>query len=435
MDMKRPLLIKNAIVVAQPDRAQPFLGWVRIRGTQIEAVGVGAPVEEAIGDEAEVIDARGGILIPGLVNTHAHSHSSLTRGSAEGMTLEPWLNALIREQAQLTPEQARVGAFATYAEMLLSGTTTALDMCISPEVAREAAEAIGIRAVIAPYVADSMRFAPTLERTEAMLASTAPNARVRTWVGLHDIESVSEGLLRRGASLARQYGVGLHLHCAESEFLTRKTLTRTGRSPVEELEHLDALFPGTHLAHCVWVNESDQQRMAARGASAAHCPHANLKLGSGIAPVAAMRTAGVRVALATDGAKANNRLDMFDVMKFASLLAKGTARDASVLQAGEVLAMASTTGASMLGIDAGEIAPGRLADLTLVGVDRFHLQPAVPETVVTNLVHAARGSDVSLVIVDGRIVVREGRLTLVDQDQLLARHAAVGRKLLALGQA
>ena len=428
------MLIRNALVIARPASEAPFFGWVRVRGNRIAALGEGEPPAEIGADATQVIDAKGRILIPGLVNAHAHSHSSLTRGSAEGMTLEPWLKAVIREQSQLTPEQARVSAYATYAEMLLSGTTAVMDMCVIPEVAREVAEAIGIRAVIAPYVADSMSFAPTLDRVQAMLASDAPGARVRTWVGMHDLESASDSLLQEGAALAREHGVGLHLHCSESKFWTDKTRARTGRSPVEQLEHLGVLFEGTHLAHCVWVNESDQRLMASRGASAAHCPHANLKLGSGISPVVAMRKAGVRVALATDGSKANNRLDMFDVMKFASLLAKGVAHDPTLLQPGEVLGMATATGASVLGIAAGEIVPGSLADLSLIAVDRFHLQPAVPETVVTNLVHAARGSDVDTVIVDGRVVVENGRLTRVDQDEILARHSAVGRELLKLGK-
>jgi 5-methylthioadenosine/S-adenosylhomocysteine deaminase len=152
---------------------------------------------------------------------------------------------------------------------------------------------------------------------------------------------------------------------------------------------------------------------------------------SGIAPVAAMRKAGVRVSLATDGAKANNRLDMFDVMKFASLLAKGVALDPTALPPAEVLAMATREGAVALGIDAGEIAAGRLADLTLVAADRFHMQPAVPQTVVTNLVHAARGADVDAVIVNGKLLVEHGRLVSLDQDELLAHAAATGRALLA----
>jgi 5-methylthioadenosine/S-adenosylhomocysteine deaminase len=412
------LLIRDALVVAET----PFHGWVAIEGNRIASTGSGDPPANRF---ERVLDARGGALIPGLVNTHAHSHSSLTRGSAEGMALEAWIQSIIREQQRLTPEQAYIGALATYAEALLSGTTAILDMCLFPQASLRAAEEIGIRALIAPYVADSMPFAPTLQQTEALFGTHG-----NVWIGLHDLESCSDAQIRAGIELAKSRRVGLHLHCAESSGWTERTRRRTGRSPFEQLEHLGAFQVRTHLAHCVWASESDCRLLAEHGVSVAHCPHANLKLGSGVAPVPAMRAKGVRVALATDGAKANNRLDMFDVMKFASLLHKGVARDPGLLPPSEILGMATTEGAAALGLEAGGIAPGQLADLTLVATDRLHLQPAVPDTIVTNLVHAARGSDVDTVIVDGRLVVERGRLTLVDQDALIARHAAAGRALL-----
>ncbi|HUG78779.1 MAG TPA: amidohydrolase family protein, partial [Burkholderiales bacterium] len=326
------ILIRDALVVTEA----PFRGWVAIEGSRIDRTGSGKPPQ---GPYGKVIDARGGALIPGLVNTHAHSHSSLTRGSAEGMALEAWIESIIREQRRLTPEQAHVGALATYAEALLSGTTAILDMCLVPEAALRAAQEIGIRAAIAPYVADSMAFAPTLRQTETLLQRN-PNV----WVGLHDLESCSDAQIREGVALASGRKAGLHLHCAESRFAAGRTRARTGRSPIAHLEHLGALGPRTHLAHCVWAGAEDIALLARRKASVAHCPHANLKLGSGVAPIPAMRAAGVRVALATDGAKANNRLDMFDVMKFASLLHKGVAHDPGVLAPGEVLAMATREG-------------------------------------------------------------------------------------------
>jgi len=421
------LLIKDALVAGAGDRA-PFFGWVRIEGERIAALGEGAA--PGAPGAARVLDARDRILIPGFVNTHAHSHSSLTRGTAEGMALEAWIAAIIREQSRLTPEQARVAALATYAEALLSGTTSIVDMCLFPEEAFDAAREIGIRAVIVPYVADTMAFAPTLERTEALLRRGNDDGRVRAWVGLHDLETCSDGQIRAGAELARAHGVGVHLHCSESRTSTQKTVTRTGHTPVAHLEALGVFEAPTHLAHCVWVDEGDRRRLAGRGASVAHCPHANLKVASGIAPTAAMRAAGVRIGLGTDGAKANNRLDMFDVMKFASLLAKGATLDPAALPARDVLGMATREGALAMAIDAGEIAPGRLADLTLIAADRFHLQPALPQTVVTNLVHAARGSDVETVIVGGRVVVEGGSVATVDQGALFARYRDAGRELL-----
>jgi 5-methylthioadenosine/S-adenosylhomocysteine deaminase len=424
-------LIRDVLVVS-PLGDAPFDGWVEVDGSKITGLGRG---ERAAGDGRAVVEGKGAALIPGFVNTHAHSHSSLTRGSAEGLPLEGWLTVIEREQAQLSNEQAYVGALATYAEALLSGTTTIVDMCIRPEPALRAACDIGIRAVIVPYVADTKPFAPSLERNARMLEGARdPDDRVQVWVGLHDLESCSDTSVREGAELARQHRTGLHLHCSETRFSVERTRSRTGRTPVAQLLELGALGDRTLLAHCVWVSEEDRALLASAGAHVAHCPHANLKLGSGVAPVPDMRRRGVNVSLATDGAKANNRLDLFDVMKFASLLHKGVAGDPRLLPPAETLDMATARGAAALDLPVGAIAPGRKADLVLVRLDGFHVQPSVADTILTNLVHAARGSDVTMVMVDGRIVVQDGRLADDRWADLPCQARQVGLDLLALGQ-
>jgi 5-methylthioadenosine/S-adenosylhomocysteine deaminase len=419
-------LIRDVLVVP-PAGEQPFHGWVLVDGGAIADVGRGTRAPDA---GQVMIEGGGGALVPGFVNIHAHSHSSLTRGSAEGLPLEGWLKVIEREQAQFTDEQAYVGALATYAEALLSGTTTMVDMCIRPEPALRAAHEIGIRAVIVPYVADTKAFAPTLDSNARLLSANGGDGRVRTWVGLHDLESCSDETVRAGAELARAHRTGLHLHCSESRYSTEKTKSRTGRTPIAQLQELGALGPRTLLAHCVWASEDDRALLAEAGAHVAHCPHANLKLGSGVAPIPDMRRRGINVGLATDGAKANNRLDMFDVMKFASLLHKGVSGDPMTLPARDVLDMATRAGASALGLPVGAITPGLKADLVLVRLDGFHLQPCVEETVVTNLVHAARGSDVTMVMVDGEVVVREGRLSDPRWDGLSGRARLAGLDLL-----
>ena len=321
------------------------------------------------------------------------------------MTLENWLLVIQREQSQLTDEQAYVGALATYAEALLSGTTTIVDMCVRPEPALSAAHDIGIRAVIVPYVADTMPFAPGLESNARLLEIPDKKGRVQVWVGLHDLETCSDDVVREGAKLACAHETGIHLHCSETRFSVEKTKARVGRTPVAQLLHLGALSDRTLLAHCVGVSEEDRALLASAHAHVAHCPHANLKLASGVAPVLDMRKRGVNVSLATDGAKANNRLDMFDVMKFASLLHKGFSGDPRVLPPGEILEMATRAGAAALHLPVGEIVVGKKADLVLVRLDGFHVQPSVADTITTNLVHAARGSDVAMVMVDGRVSV------------------------------
>jgi 5-methylthioadenosine/S-adenosylhomocysteine deaminase len=423
-------LIRDVLIVP-PLGEMPFDGWVEVVDDRIATVGRGRREPDA---GQSVVEGGDNALIPGLVNTHAHSHSSLTRGSAEGMALEKWLLAIQREQSQLTDEQAYVGALATYAEALLSGTTTIVDMCIRPESALQAARDIGIRAVIAPYVANTMRFAPSLERNGRLLETAEKDGRVHVWVGLHDLESCSDEVVREGAKLACAYGVGIHLHCSETRRSVEKTKARVGRTPVAQLLDLGALSDRTLLAHCVWVSEEDRALLASAHAHVAHCPHANLKLGSGIAPVADMRKRVINVGLATDGAKANNRLDMFDVMKFASLLHKGVTGDPGVLPPGEILDMATQSGAAALDLPVGAIAPGKKADLVLVRLDSFHIQPSVADTILANLVYAARGSDVAMVMVDGRIVVKGGQLADPRWDGLNARARQVGLDLLQHGR-
>lgn len=426
---ERSILIRDALLVpSTTEAASAFVGGLLVEGNRIAALGEGIPSDYSAD---RIIEGNERALIPGLVNAHTHSHSSLTRGSAEGLPLETWLQVIESEQAQLTEEQAYYGALATYCEVLLSGTTLILDMCLFPEAALRAAQHVGIRAVIAPYVADAKPFAPTLDQTESLLPTISEDAeRVRVWFGLHDLESCSDAQIRAGAELAERYDVGVHLHCSETEISVEKTLKRTGRRPVAHLAGLGALGPRTLLAHCVWVDKSDQEIIADAGAHVVHCPHANLKLGSGIAPIPSIIQAGINVSVGTDGAKTNNNLDMFDVMKFTSLLHKGAHLTPTVLPPELVFAMATRHGARALGVDAGALTPGMLADLTLVRLDRFHLQPAEPETIVTNLVHAARGSDVDLVMVDGQIVVADGVIQTVDQRKVLSHAARIGRSLL-----
>jgi 5-methylthioadenosine/S-adenosylhomocysteine deaminase len=427
------LLIRDALIVpGDSGRTAPFFGWVAVDATRISGVGKGAPPRAL--RARRVLDADGCALLPGLVNAHAHSHSSLTRGSAEGLALQEWIATIEREQAQLSDDDAYVAALATYGELLLSGTTSVVDMCLRPEPAMRAAREIGIRCVIAPYLIDGRSFAPTLADVARLLEARSPaEERIAVWVGLHDLESCADETIRDGAALARRFATGLHLHCAESRHNVERTRARTGASPIAHLDALGALGRGTLLAHCVWADADDIALLKERDTAVAHCPHANLKLASGIAPIGAMADAGVRVALGTDGAKANNRLDLFDVMKFASLIHKGVSLDPGMLPPNAVLAMATRVGADALRLDAGEITVGKLADITLVDLRRFHLQPATPETVLTNLVHSARGSDVRSVVVGGEIVVEDGRLAHIDERATLAAMRDAGARLMGEG--
>ncbi len=427
----RKILIKNAWLISNAARhPHPFRGWLTVQGNHIAALGEGDnPATEGVD---EIMDGEGCALLPGLCNLHAHSHSSLTRGSAEGLSLQNWLQRIEREQTYLTEEQAYIGALGTYAEALLSGTTCLVDMCLFPEAAVQAAQKIGIRATIVPYIADTKPFTPTLERVEDLISEKGKvnSERIKVWCGLHDLESCSDDQIRQVVRLAEAYRVGIHMHCAETIMMVDKTLARTSKRPVFQLEALGVLGPTTLLAHCVWVNAEERLLLAKTNTNVTHCPHANLKLGSGVAPVPEMLASGVKVGLGTDGAKANNRLDMFDVMKFASLIHRGTHLDATLLPSENVFSMASRVGYQVLGWQGGTLEPGNLADLTMVQLSSFHLQPATPDTIVANLVYAARGSDVTMVMANGSLLVKNGRITTVDNEALLQQFSHLGQQLL-----
>jgi 5-methylthioadenosine/S-adenosylhomocysteine deaminase len=426
--MAKSLLIEKALVVS-PGQA-PFHGWVSVAGNRIDAVG--SEQAPAAPDFERVIDAQGAPLIPGLINAHAHSQSTLTRGSAEGLPLDEWLPIIFEEMRRLTDEQAYCAALLTYAEALLSGTTCIMDMCQRPQAAARAAEALGIRAVLAPYLADSMAFAPSLEENEALIRSiNGRDGRVRVWVGIAGMVSSSPAQLEQALDLARRHGVGFHTHCAETMPEIERSRALTGRTPVARLDELSALGPDTVLAHCVWLSDDDRDILAARGVHIVHCPQSNLKLGSGIAPTPDYLQRGINVALGTDGAKANNRLDLFDTMKFASLVPKGLARDPRVLSSNEVFAMATSNGARALGLDCGRISPGAKADLVLLRGNALNLQPVLPQNILPNVVHAAHGGDADCVIVDGRVVVEGGKLLTIDQAELAARVRAAAEILQA----
>ena len=290
------VLIRDVLIV--PHDEVPFHGWITVENDQIAAIGRGHRDAQA---GQSVIEGHGGALLPGFVNTHAHSHSSLTRGSAEGLPLEGWIRVIEREQSQLTDEQAYIGALATYAEAMLSGTTSIVDMCIRPEPALAAARDIGIRATIVPYVADTKPFAPTLEQNARLLElNDDSDGRVRVWVGLHDLESCSDEAVRAGAELARTHRTGLHLHCSETHFSVERTRARVGRTPIAHLAELDALDAHTLLAHCVWASEEDRALIGVgrrpRGALPACQSQARFRrrAGPGHAPARHQRHAGDR---------------------------------------------------------------------------------------------------------------------------------------------
>lgn len=359
------------------------------------------------------------LLMPGLVN--AHAHSGLLRGTAEGLPVWEWLQRFIDPMHRvLRPHEAEVASRLCYGEALLSGTTTIVDMWRHMEGSARAARDLGIRAVLVPYVAQhpAHDYFETLDTNEALIRDWHQGAdgRIHVWVGLEHMFYATPDAWTRAIAIAKAAGVGFHTHSNESRFDIEETLKRYGARPIEALERFGLLdAPHTLLAHCVWLSDAEIAILARRGIGVAHNPVSNMKLASGAARVLDMRAAGIAVGIGTDGEKENNNLDMFEEMKTASLLAKFSTLDAAALDAWSVCRMATIEGARALGMadDVGSIEVGKQADLIALRTNTARMTPLLGGSMGNlhhNLVHAVQGGDVAMTMVQGRVVVEDGQL-------------------------
>lgn len=391
-------------------------GSVLLDGPGIAAVGGVAELDaDPRAADAEVLDATGHAVLPGLHNCHLHS--GLLRGTAESMSLWDWLRSYVDPAHKaLTPEIAAAASLHCYAESLLAGTTSVMDMWRFMEGSAAAAEQLGIRATLVPYVADGpFDFFESIESNRRLLEShaTAAEGRVRVWVGLEHLMYCSEECFHRGVALAEEFGTGLHTHSSESIWEVQESLRRWGRRPIEVFEQRGVLGETTVVAHCVWLSDVEIELLARTGTAVVHCPCSNMKLASGPARIGDLRRAGVTVGLGSDGEKENNNLDLLEEMKVASLLQKLSTLDPGAGDPWEVLEMATIDGARTLGLEAltGSLEAGKRADLITVDLRGLHTTPVLHGedlNVAAHIVFSASGHDVRDVWVDGRRLVAAG---------------------------
>jgi len=403
-------------------------GAVLIEGQIIQKVGTLTELQEAF-PQAETEIFEQSLLMPGLVNTHCHS--GLLRGTAEGLPVWDWLQQYIDPMHRvLLPEDAKMASYLCYAEALLSGTTTIVDMWRYMDGSAEAAQDLGIRAVLVPYVAEhpDHNYFETLKTNEALLKRWHQSAsgRIDVWVGLEHLFYAEPAALKNIQQLCNDYQTGFHTHSNESKFDVEENLKRYGVRPIQTLEQLGMFdVPKCLLAHCVWANSDEINILKNYGVGVAHNPISNMKLASGAAPISEMLAKGLAVGLGTDGEKENNNLDMFEEMKTASLLAKFSSLNAAELDAWSVCKMATIAGAQALGLDQkiGSVEVGKQADIIAVNIATPRMTPLVTEgplfNLHHNLVHAVQGQDVSMTMVAGQIVVRNGQLVHADLQQLI----------------
>jgi len=411
-------------------------GYVFVRGERIAVVGMGAPPEAMLAEATEVIAAECKVVIPGLINGHTHLFQTFLRGMADDKPLLRWLEAAIWPGAlAMTEDDFYLAALLGFVENLRCGTTSVLSqhyVQTSPrnmDRVAEAAQKSGVRARLARGFADRDPYHPLLqEESDTVLTET--ERLVREWNGKGGRVSIEFGplipwgcrgeTLQTIARLARDWGVGVHIHLGETREEVEMTLRETGLRPTQWLARLGVLDERWQLVHCVWLDDAEMDIIADAGSTIVHCPVSNMYLASGTPRVVEWRRRGIPTALATDGPGSNNSQDMLEVLKFTACLQKVGTLDATALLPEDVLTMAYQGGAQAMGLpgEIGRLAPGALADITIVDLRRPHISPVYsPQSA---LVYNANGNDVDTVIVGGKVVVQDGHLVHISQASLIA---------------
>jgi 5-methylthioadenosine/S-adenosylhomocysteine deaminase len=427
------LAIVDATVLTMDPAGTVFdAATVLVDGDSITAVVAagGGPPEPV--DAVRTIDARGAIVLPGLVNAHAHLAMTMFRGLADDLDLAEFLGRLLpAEDAVLAAETVAAGTALAIAECLRGGITAALDMYFFPEAAAGVATGTGFDLRGGPVFIegdgpDRRPFADRLAWAAELLAATPVDRR---WVAPHSTYLLDEAQLRAVGALATASGARIHVHAAETATELTLVRARHGRSPIEVLRDTGLLGSGTVLAHGVHLDDADIALVAASGATVTHCPASNQKLASGFAPVPALLAAGVPVALGTDGAASANDLDLWLSMRLATYpLAARTAP--GTVTAGDVLAMATTGGARAMGVaDRGTITPGGRADLVVLDPSSPSLTPSFDAR--STAAYAASRADVRWVVAGGEVVVDDRRVVGVDVDAAIAAVRAIAPRILA----
>ncbi|MFH1285603.1 MAG: amidohydrolase [Candidatus Micrarchaeota archaeon] len=414
------ILVKGARIITQNAKREILEGDVLVEGNEIVEVG------KVKGRVEFEISGKGKLLLPGLVNTHNHVGMTLLRGYADDMPLHDWLTkAIWPREAKLKKEDVYAGSLLGCAEMIRSGTTSFADMYFFMDETAKAVEESGMCALLSHGMIDlenEEKREKELKEAERIVRkfSGKANGRICGSFGPHAPYSCSRELLQKANELSEKYNVPLQIHLSETRKEVFDLKKKTGKRPADYLDELGLLSERALLAHCVWLTKQECALLGKRKASVSHCPVSNAKLATGgVSPIPELTEAKANVSLGTDGACSNNSLDMFETMKYASLMQKAHRWSPEVLPAQEVLDFATRNGASALGINAGSIEKGKLADFILIDLKAPNLTPL--HSPISHLVYAARGANVSEVVIDGKIVMRERVIQTFDEEKALKR--------------
>jgi 5-methylthioadenosine/S-adenosylhomocysteine deaminase len=445
------LLIHGGTVLSQDIEGRILdPGFVQVVDDRIAAVGEGQPPSDLVtGEACQVIDASMKAVLPGLVNAHTHLFQTFVRGLADDMPLLQWLETAIWPvMMAVSEEEMYLASLLGLVENIRSGATSVIDNQYihtnsgnDDAVCRAALES-GLRFLLArgwtdidyheSFMESQAQIVAKMERLMASWHGVA-GGRIRLEFGPLIPWGCSDETMRRTYALAREWGVGTHIHIAESQPEVDMLLERRGLRHVEWLEAIGCLGADTQLVHSVWLSDEEIDLVAQRDAIIVHCPVSNMYLASGIAPIVKLREMGVTVALATDGPGSNNSQDMLETLKFTACLHKVGTLNAMALLPEEVIGMATLGGARAMGLaqEIGSLEVGKKADMVLVDLDSPRIMPV--HRAPSALVYNANGGDVDTVIVDGQILMRDKRVLCVDEAALLAECRAANRRLFERG--
>jgi 5-methylthioadenosine/S-adenosylhomocysteine deaminase len=432
------LLVTNGFVVTV-DRDKRVIehGAVAIDGRDIVAVDTAARIAAAYRGR-DTVDAGGGVIMPGLINTHTHAPMVLFRGLADDLALMDWLQKYIfpAEAKTVSPEFVRVGTRLAALEMIESGTTTYVDMYYFEDEIARATKAAGLRGVLGETiiqfpVADAKTPADSLALAERFAKEFAGDDLITPAVAPHAMYTNDTATLQACRALADRLHIPLITHLAETNDEVKTSEEKYHATPTAYLDSIGFFGPRTLVAHAVHVTPDDIRILASRHVGVAHNPESNMKLASGIAPVVAMRQAGVVVGLGTDGAASNNDLDMFGAMREAAFLAKLAGDDPRVIPASVAVEMATIDGARAIGMDKdiGSLEPGKRADVIVVSMSSARQTPMYDP--VSHLVYVTRGDDVRTTIVNGKLLMRDRKVLTLNEPQVLADARAYAGKVRA----
>ncbi len=412
------ILIRNGRVI-YGENFEVVEADVLIEGNRI------AKIARGINESADtVIDAKGRIVSPAFINLHTHSPMGLFRGLADDLPLMDWLqNHIWPREAKLTREYTKVGAYLGALEMIKSGTGTFLDMYFFMDGVAEVTLESGLRGYLSYGMIDLGDPEKTGKEIREALRTMEfidrlGSDRVHFVFGPHAPYTCSIALLKEVRRLASEHNKLITIHVSETMAEIGQITERYGKSPVVLLDDIGFLGGDVIIAHGVWLDSRDIQILAREGVTVAHNPGSNMKLASGVMPLQKLLNAGVNVGLGTDGAASNNNLDMLDEMKLAALLHKVHNLDPTVADAKTVFRMATLNGARALGIKAGVIKEGYLADIAIIDFNKPHLRPI--NNVISHLVYSANGNDVETTIVDGKVLMLDGEILTLDEEKILS---------------